>query len=102
IKVDILGAEKYKAYSDEYQDVVDKKVAEIEDVYKGRETEVFEEIKADANDEIASYEDDISEGKEEIQDAKDSLKDAREELDEARKTIAENKEKLEDSEKELE
>lgn len=88
-----------KAYSNEY-DIENERVQTVlEDIGGSREIERYDEILAEANEEIDKAEKELEDGKKE---AEEKLADAKKELDNAKAEIEKGEKELDDAKKELE
>ena len=92
--VNVDDAIGINSYSQEYQDVIDKKIEEIENAFFDRSDEVFEESKDEAREKIEDAE-------KEIKDARKKVRDGRKEIYQAKKDIESARSKLNDSEQKL-
>ncbi|MFV8765128.1 FtsX-like permease family protein [Aerococcus urinaeequi] len=80
IAIDVTAIDDLEAYSDEYDQVIADKQAEIEDIFADRPSEVYQEKVAEAESEIAS-------GQEEIDSARSALTSGESELNQAQSEI---------------
>lgn len=87
------------AYSDEYDKENERVQTILEDIGSNREIERYDEILAEANEEIEKAEKELADGKKE---ADEKLADAKKELDDAKEEIEKGEQELEDAKKELE
>lgn len=94
------------AYSTEYDDETERLQAVIEELGETRETERYDEIIDEAEEELAKAEKELADGKKEadekLSDAEKELEDAKKELDDAEKELSDAEKKIEDGRKELE
>lgn len=93
------------AYSTEYDDETERLQAVIEELGETRETERYDEIIDEAEEELAKAEKELADGKKEadekLSDAEKELEDAKKELDDAEKELSDAEKKIEDGRKEL-
>lgn len=101
IAVEVKDAHGLKAYSPEYETVVEDKMAEIKEAFKGRDEMLFTEVKDDADKEIADGEKDINQAKQDIKDGEKEIADGKKKLNDAQAEIQDNEKKLEDGQKAL-
>lgn len=80
IAIDVTSVDDLEAYSDEYDQVIADKQAEIEDIFADRPSEVYQEKVTEAESEIAS-------GQEEIDSARSALTSGESELNQAQSEI---------------
>ncbi|MDT2761559.1 FtsX-like permease family protein [Aerococcus urinaeequi] len=80
IAIDVTAVDDLEAYSDEYDQVIADKQAEIEDIFADRPSEVYQEKVTEAESEIAS-------GQEEIDSARSALTSGESELNQAQSEI---------------
>lgn len=80
IAIDVTAVDDLEAYSDEYDQVIVDKQAEIEDIFADRPSEVYQEKVTEAESEIAS-------GQEEIDSARSALTSGESELNQAQSEI---------------
>ncbi|WP_282926329.1 FtsX-like permease family protein [Helcococcus kunzii] len=92
----------YDYSSDEFKLKETKKVDEITKLFDKRPEEVKQEIKKEADDEIADARKELDKGKKEISDGQKELDDAKKELEDAKKEIEKGQKELDDSKVELE
>lgn len=104
-----LTAESLKssaAYSTEYDDETERLQEEIDKLGESRETERYDEIIGEAEEELAKAEKELADGKKEadekLSDAEKELEDAKKELDDAEKELSDAEKKIADGRKELE
>ncbi|EHR32042.1 hypothetical protein HMPREF9709_01656 [Helcococcus kunzii ATCC 51366] len=92
----------YDYSSDEFKLKETKKVDEITKFFDKRPEEVKQEIKKEADDEIADARKELDKGKKEISDGQKELDDAKKEIEDAKKEIVKGQKELDDSKVELE
>lgn len=80
IAIDVTSVDDLEAYSDEYDQVIADKQAEIEDIFADRPSEVYQEKVTEAESEIAS-------GQEEVDSARSALTSGESELNQAQSEI---------------
>ncbi|MFW5412018.1 FtsX-like permease family protein [Aerococcus urinaeequi] len=80
IAIDVTSVDGLEAYSDEYNQVIADKQAEIEDIFADRPSEVYQEKVTEAESEIAS-------GQEEIDSTRSALTSGESELNQAQSEI---------------
>ena len=104
ITADSLALEK--AYSDSYEEQNDILTEILEQTGDVRETQRYDEILGEANQEIADAEQELADAREEAEqelaDAKAELDDAAREIEDGEKELADAKEELEDAAKQIE
>lgn len=88
-----------RAYSSEYDRENERLTDILEEIGSNREIERYDEILAEANEEIEKAEKELADGKKE---ADDKLSDAKKELDDAKAEIETHEQELSDAKKELE
>lgn len=92
-------------YSDEYNDFIDSKTDEWEKIASDTAELRYDEVIADAMDELndgkAELEESRADGQKELDDAKKELKDAEKELKDAKKELDDAKKEIDDGKKEL-
>lgn len=92
-------------YSDEYESYMDAKEAEWETLCESLAMDRYQDIKTEAEEELADAEQELSdkkaEAEEELADAEQELKDGEAELADGEEQLADAKKELEDKEKEL-
>ncbi len=87
------------AYTDRYDEENERVKDILEEIGGNREIERYDEILAEANEEIKKAEKELEDGKKE---AEEKLSDAKKELDDAKAEIEKGEKELEDAKKELE
>lgn len=95
IAIDVTSADGLEAYSDEYDQVIADKQAEIEDIFADRPTEVYNQTVADAESEISS-------GQAEIDSARSTLASGESELNQAQSQIDEGQDELDQQQSQVE
>lgn len=88
-----------RAYTPEYEKENERLTDILEEIGSNREIERYDEILADANEEIEKAEKELADGKKE---AEEKLADAKKELDDAKAEIESHEQELENAKKELE
>ncbi len=92
-------------YSDEYESYMETKEAEWETLCESLAMDRYQDIKAEAEEELADAEQELSdkkaEAEEELAEAEQELKDGEAELSDGEEQLADAKKELEDKEKEL-
>ena len=92
-------------YSEEYESYMDAKEAEWETLCESLAMDRYQDIKAEAEEELADAEQELSdkkaEAEEELAEAEQELKDGEAELSDGEEQLADAKKELEDKEKEL-
>ena len=83
------------AYTDEYRDYLDDKMAEIELALNGRPLERINEIRTEGRKEIFDGRQELEEARQQLADAGEELAQARQELDDAIRLYEENRAKFE-------
>lgn len=101
IAVEVDEVRSLRAYSPEYETVVEDKITEIKEAFKGRDEMLFTEVKDDADKEIADGEKDINQAKQDIQGGEKAVADGKKKLNDAKAEIQDNEKKLEDGQKAL-
>ena len=107
------------AYTDEYKTKMEVNGRYLEELFGDRQIERVEQLKSDANEEIANAEEEITDGEEKLAEAKSQIVDGKEELEqgkidyekavkayedglvEASQLISDNEKKLKDGQEEL-
>lgn len=95
IAIDVTSVDDLEAYSDEYDQVIADKQAEIEDIFADRPSEVYQEKVTEAESEIAS-------GQAEIDSAWSELASGESELNQAQSEIEDNQSQLDQQESQVE
>lgn len=95
IAIDVTSVDDLEAYSDEYDQVIADKQAEIEDIFADRPSEVYQEKVTEAESEIAS-------GQEEIDSARSALTSGESELNQAQSEIDAGQNDLDQQESQVE
>lgn len=95
IAIDVTSVDDLEAYSDEYDQVIADKQAEIEDIFADRPSEVYQEKVTEAESEIAS-------GQEEIDSARSALTSGESELNQAQSEIDDSQSQLDQQESQVE
>lgn len=113
IYVQVKGAEKLTAFTDQYDQRIDSVMKEVEAIKEEREKARYDEIVteaseklADAEKEITDAEAELEQGKAEAQEkltaAREKLENAQKELEQAKKELASSQAKIASSKEELE
>ncbi len=92
--IDVLEADEYEAYSDEYEDVIATKLDEFETAFEDRDDAVYLEVQEEAREAI-------EEGEQELEDARDEISEGEEEIENAREELEAAYEDIENAETEL-
>lgn len=110
--VQVKGAEKLTAYTDEYEDKIEKVQDSIEDITgergKIRKQELTDEAneeldkarkeladgQAEADEELSKAEQELADGEKQLADAKEQLADGRRQIDTAKSTLREKQKEL--------
>lgn len=91
----------YEIYSDEYEDFMDRKTDEWEDICKESVDGRYEEILTEANDKLSDAREELetqkADAQEELSDAFDELTRADEQIEEGRQALLDSREQLEAS-----
>lgn len=101
VYITIDSAKELQAYSDDYNNTVEKYREQIESITDGRCAARFEKIKIDATVEIADGRDKLADGEKELAEAKTKLEDAKAELDKAKIELDDAARQIADGEKQL-
>ena len=92
------GAEALTAYTDDYENIIEKAKTQVESIEQERCDARYDEIKEEAQEKVTDARAELSDKKKE---AEQKLADARKELDDARKKLEDGRQELADKEKEL-
>lgn len=95
IAVNVAAADDLEAYSDEYDQAVGDKQAEIEAIFEGRPKEVYDQTISEANAEIDSGQAEINSAKSEIASGESELSQAQSEIDEGQTALDQQQSQLE-------
>ncbi|MDD3795155.1 MAG: hypothetical protein PHE06_04140, partial [Lachnospiraceae bacterium] len=95
----VKGAAELTAYSQEYEDLIEKAQNEVEKIQDVRCEARYQEVVDEANETLGDAKTKIAEGQQKLEQAKQDLKDGKAEAD---SELEEAKEKLESGELELE
>ncbi|MGN0377711.1 MAG: FtsX-like permease family protein [Suilimivivens sp.] len=91
----------YEIYSDEYEDFMDRKTDEWEDICKERVDDRYQEILTEANDKLSDAREELetqkADAQEELSDAFDELTRADEQIEEGRQALLNSRKQLEAS-----
>lgn len=98
ISLKVKGAEALTAYTDDYENIVQKAQTQVESIGQERCDARYTEIKEEAQEKVTDARAELSDKKKE---ADQKLTDARKELDDARKKLEDGKQELSEKEKEL-
>ena len=98
IYLEVKGAEALTAYTDDYENIIEKAKTQVESIEQERCDARYDEIKEEAQEKVTDARAELSDKKKE---AEQKLADARKELDDARKKLEDGKQELADKEKEL-
>ena len=81
IAIDATAVDDLEAYSDEYDQVIADKQAEIEDIFVDRPREIYQEKVTEAESEIASGQEEIASARSALTSGENELKQAQSEID---------------------
>ncbi len=98
IYLEVEGAEALTAYTDDYENIIEKAKTQVESIEQERCDARYDEIKEEAQEKVTDARAELSDKKKE---AEQKLADARKELDDARKKLEDGRQELADKEKEL-
>ena len=98
IYLEVKGAEALTAYTDDYENIIEKAKTQVESIEQERCDARYDEIKEEAQEKVTDARAELSDKKKE---AEQKLADARKELDDARKKLEDGRQELADKEKEL-
>ena len=98
IYLSVDGAKNLVSYREDYENLVDGVVENIEVIQPEREEARYLEVKAEADEKIADAEKELADGKKE---AEQELSDAYKKITDAKKDIADGKKEIEDGKREL-
>lgn len=105
IYMSVEGAKELVSYREDYVDLVDGVVDNIEVIQAEREEARYLEVKEEADEAIADAEKELADGKkeadEELTDAYNKITDAKQDIADAKRDIADGKRELADGKKEL-
>ena len=105
IYLSVAGAKDLVSYQEDYEDLVESVVDNVELIQTEREEARYAEIKSEADEKIKDAEMELADGKkeaeEELTDAYNKLTDAKEEIAEAKQEIADGKKEIADGKKEV-
>ncbi len=105
VYVQVKGAKELLAFTDEYEDKIEKVLDEAELLADERGIIRKKEIVDEAEEKLSEAEEELDEGKakakKELADAKDKIDDARKKLSDAKKEIKDGRKKLSDAKKTL-
>lgn len=99
IGVRVKGAEELDSYGDDYKNLVDGVVTQIEAISDARCEARYEDLVSEAEREISDAEKEVSDGRKELEDAKAELEDGQAQLEDGKKTVADNERTLNDNER---
>lgn len=95
------GARELRCYTQEYDDLADALVEEIEAISDERCQLRYLEVQKEAREKIGEAEEEVADGERKLSDAKKELEDARGKLTDAKAELADGEKELADGEREL-
>lgn len=105
IYLSVEGAKELVSYRDDYQDLIDAVVDNIEVIQPEREEARYASVKAEADAEIADAQKELDDGKaeaeKELSDAYEKLMDGKQEIEDKKKEIADGKKEIADGKREI-
>ncbi len=105
IYLSVDDAKELVSYREDYEDLVDGVIENIEAIQTEREEARYAQVKAEADEKIADAEKELADGKaeaeEELANAYKKITDAKQDIEDAKKEIADGKKEIEDGKKEL-
>lgn len=106
IFLEVAGAAKEAAFSDEYESLIDQAIEEVEGIAGERCDVRYQEVTDEANQKIADAEAELEDGRAEAQqkidDAKQEIADGEQELEDGRAEVEDGRAQIEDAKAELE